>query len=399
MKGFAPSLNGVSALDTHRLMGRGIAAFALLLLLQATGSIISQTPRAADWWNALFLWLFLALVAAFSAASFKGRGLVWIADALALLVLAGLALWTVAVPSTVPEAFGTPWLWAMINVGAAWCAYGAGTRIGCVYTVVVGAVFFGVRTTRQGGSASSLVTAEDALFATVLGLIICITIGILRRAAARADSAAEKALGSYREASAARALSNERLRLDGLLHDSVMTALLTGAHAASAEERSASAQLAGSALERLDQQGTPAEATPATLTEIAARIRFTVDGGVERPVVAVTCDSPENLVLPAVAVRAIFEAGTEAVKNAVRHSGASRCEVRLSGHRNGSQARVSVSIRDNGSGFDPALVSDRRLGIKVCILGRMQAADGSAAIDSGHRVGTEVRLEWEGAAA
>jgi len=130
---------------------------------------------------------------------------------------------------------------------------------------------------------------------------------------------------------------------------------------------------------------TPAEATLATLTEIAARIRFTVDGGVERPVVVVTCDSPENLVLPAVAGRAIFEAAWEAVKNAVRHSGARRCEVRLVGNRSAGQARVSVSVKDNGTGFDPALDSDRRLGIRGCIVGRMLAADGFAAIDSGHR--------------
>ncbi|MFF1254760.1 sensor histidine kinase [Pseudarthrobacter sp. NPDC058329] len=399
MKGFSPALDGVSALATHRLMGRGVAAFAALLLLHATGSIMGQTPHVANWWNFPFLWLFLALVAAFAGASVRGRGLVWIARALALLVLAGLALWTLAVPATIPEGFGTPWMWAMINVGAAWCAYGAGTRIGCTYTVAVGAVFFAVRTTPQGGSASSLVALEDALFATVLGLIICVTIGILRRAAERADTAAENAIDRYREAAAQTALGNERLRLDGLLHDSVMTALLTAAHAGSAEERAASANLAASALDRLEQQGTTSEAAPATLTEIAARIRFTVAGATEGPVIHVVCDAAENLLLPGAAVRAIFEAATEAVRNAVRHSEAARCEVRLTGHRTGNQAKVSVSIKDNGRGFDPALVSDRRLGIKVCIVGRMQAADGSAAIHSSHRSGAEVRLDWEGVAA
>jgi signal transduction histidine kinase len=393
-------LNGVSALDTHRLMGRGIAAFALLLLLQASGSVISQSAHAADWWKVPFLWLFLALVGTFVAASVKGRGLAVIADALAVLVLAGLALWPLAVPLTVPEGFGTPWLWAMINVGAAWCAYGAGARAGCLYALLIGAVFVGVRTTPQGGSASVQVALEDALFATVLGLIICVTIGILRRAAARADTAADLAVDQYREAAAATALSNERLRLDGLLHDSVMTALLTAAHADSAEERSASARLAGSALDRLEQQGTDtSEATPAALTEIAARIRFTVDGGVEHPAVTVSCESPEHLVLPAHVVRAVFEATTEAVQNAARHSGASRCEVRLTGHRTDDTTRVSVSIKDNGTGFDPALVSDRRLGIRVSIVGRLEAAGGSAVIHSARRAGTEVRLDWEGAGA
>lgn len=394
------TLAGVSALDTHRLMGRGIAAFALLLLLQANGSVIGQTPYAANWWNVLFLWLFLALVAAFVVASLKGRGLTVIADALAVLVLAGLVLWPMAVPPTVSGDFGTPWLWAMINVGAAWCAYGAGARAGCLYALVIGAVFVGVRATPQGGSASLQVALEDALFATVLGLIICVTIGILRRAAARADTAADLAIDQYRGAAAATALSNERLRLDGLLHDSVMTALLTAAHADSPEERSASARLAGSALDRLAQQGSDtSEATPAALTEIAARIRFTVDGGVEHPAVTVTCESPEHLILPAHVVRAVFEATTEAVQNAARHSGASRCDVRLTGHRTEDTTRVGVSIKDNGTGFDPALVSDRRLGIRVSIIGRMEAAGGSATVHSAGRAGTEVRLDWEGTGA
>ena len=395
-----PSMTGISALDTHRLMGRGIAAFALLLLLQASGSVTSQTPHAASWWNAIFLALFLTMVVAFTIASIRGRGLIVTAGVLAFLVLAGLALWPFAVPATVPETFGTPWLWAMINVGAAWCAFSVGARVGCLYTLVLGCVFTAVRTTRQGGSASVQVALEDALFATVLGLIICVTIGILRRAAARADAAAGLAIDQYREAASATALSHERLRLDGLLHDSVMTALLTASHAGSAEERDASARLARSALQRLEQQRTAAtEAGPATLAEIAARIRFTVGSATTEPLVSVVCESTERLLLPGNVVRAVFEATTEAVHNAARHSGADRCEVTLSGHRSPGTARIAISVKDNGTGFDGSLVSDRRLGIKVSIIGRMEAAGGSAAIHSTPRTGTEVRLSWEGEVA
>lgn len=378
-------------------MGRGIAVFALLLLFQASGSVISETAYAAAWWNLIFLTPFLAAVAAFAIASIRGRGLTAIAGFLAFLVLAGLALWPLAVPPTVPEDFGTPWMWAMINVGAAWCSFSLGARVGCVYTLVIGVVFTTVRTTRQGGSGSLQVALEDALFATVLGLIICVTIGILRRAAARADAAAGQAIEQYRDAASATALSNERLRLDGLLHDSVMTALLTASHAGSLEERNASARLAQSALQRLDQQGSAAtEAGPAALAEVAARIRFTVGSGAAEPVVSVVCDSPERLLLPGHVVRAVFEATTEAVHNAVRHSGASRCEVLLTGHRLMGPTKITISIKDNGTGFDPSLVSDRRLGIRVSIIGRMEAAGGSAAIFTSNRTGTEVRLSWEG---
>lgn len=379
------------------MMARGIAAFALLLLLQAAGSVTSQTPYAATWWNAVFLWLFLALVVVFTVASVRGHGLSLLAGTLAVLVIAGLALWPFAVPTSVPENFGTPWLWSMINVGAAWSAYSFGARKGCLYTVIIGGVFGVVRTTPQGGSGGWLIAVQDATFATVLGLIICVTIGILRRAAQRADTAADQAIEQYAGAASATALSNERLRLDGLLHDSVMTALLTAAHAGSPEERLASAKLAQSALDRLDRQATEApESAPAAVAEVAARIRFTVGPGTSGPLVNVTCESAEHLLLPADVVRAVFEATTEAVQNAVRHSGADRCDVSITGHRTDGRAKLRVAIKDSGSGFNPGTVSDRRLGLKVSIVGRMEAAGGSAKIITAPSAGTEVRLAWEG---
>jgi signal transduction histidine kinase len=397
---FTPAPSGMSARDTHKLMGRGISAFALLLLLQASGEIMTQMLWTAGWWEATFLWGFLGVLVVFVVASFRGHGLTWSAAMLSALVLLGLMLWPAAVPADVPGTIGTPWLWAMINVGAVWCAFAFGTIAGCVYTVLIGGVFAVVRTLPQGASAAWQVALQDASFATVLGLIICLTIGILRSAARRVDTAAESAIRSYREAAAETALSNERLRLDALLHDSVMTALITGAHAASPRERLSSAELAVSALQRLEDQGSKTEeAAPATVAELAARIQFTVGEGVGHPELFISHDSREPLFLQGEVVRAVFEATTEAVNNAVRHSGATRCEVRVTCHRSGDSARLTVSVKDNGVGFNRDVVSDRRLGIKVSIIGRMEAVGGAASVTSAAGAGTEVRLTWTGAEA
>lgn len=400
MRVFAPAPSGMSARDTHNLMGRGISAFALLLLLQASGEVMTQMQWTAEWWEATFLWGFLGVLLMFVFASLRGRGLTWSAAMLSALVLFGLLLWPAAVPPDVPATIGSPWLWAMINVGAVWCAFAFGTIPGCVYTVLIGGVFAVVRTLPQGASATWEVALQDASFASVLGLIICLTIGILRTAACRVDTAAESAIRSYREAAAETALSNERLRLDALLHDSVMTALITGAHAASPRERLSSAELAVSALQRLEDQGSKIEeAAPATAAELAARIQFTVGDGVENLEVIVSLDSREHLFLPGEVVRAVFEATTEAVNNAVRHSGAIRCQVQVNCHKSGNSAKLAVFIKDNGAGFKKEAVSDRRLGIKVSIVGRMEAVGGAASIASTLGVGTEVRLTWTGAAA
>lgn len=396
MKLMVPVPSGISAKETHRLMGRGISAFSLLLVLQASGSIATQAGFAAPWWDAAFLWLFLGALLCFMAAAVRGRGLLWTSAFLAFLVLAGLVLWPMAVPPEVPADIGTPWLWAMINVGAAWSAFAFGTVTGCLYTVVIGGVFAAIRTLPQGGSASLAIAIQDASFATVLGVIICLTIGIMRQAAERVDTAADEAIDRYREGAAETALSNERTRVDGLLHDSVMSALLTAARSGSNAERSSSAKLAGSALLRLAEHGSDhAEAPTATVRELAARIRFTVQGS-SSPAVSVNCEAPAHLVVPGHVVRAFFEASAEAVSNAVRHSCATRCDVRVTGQEHDGAAKVSVTIKDNGIGFRPELVSDRRLGIKVSIVGRMRTIGGTADLRSQPGRGTEVALSWSG---
>ncbi|WP_353712919.1 hypothetical protein [Arthrobacter sp. K5] len=121
-----------------------------------------------------------------------------------------------------------------------------------------------------------------------------------------------------------------------------MTALLTGVCAGSPEERTASAGLPRSALQQLDQQGTGHfEAAAATLTERAAQIRFTADGGTNVPEVPVTCGSPDRFLLPADVVRTVMEAASEAVNNARRHPHADRCDVHLAGRPSGRIAHVS----------------------------------------------------------
>lgn len=398
MRLLIPEPSGLSARATHKIMARGISAFALLLLLQAASSITEQMKWTVRWWELIFLWLFLTLLAAFMAASIRGRKLLPIAGVLAGLVFLGLLTWPLAVAPSYPPSAGTPWMWAMINVGSAWCAFAAGTAAGCVYSVLISFVFAVVRTLPAGGSASVAVALEDVLFATVLALIICLSIGVLREAAAKVDAAAESAVSNYREAATANAMSQERLRLDGLLHDSVMTALLVAANSGSPEERSASSDLARTARERLTLQsaGDALPANAATANEIAARIRFAVDDGVESPEVIVQPEGSDRVLFPGNVVSAFVEATREAVYNTVRHSRASRCEVTVTGRTTVGRARLLVRIKDNGEGFDPTLVSDRRLGIKISIKARMTAVGGSAEVHTSPGCGTDVTLQWEG---
>lgn len=81
------------------------------------------------------------------------------------------------------------------------------------------------------------------------------------------------------------------------------------------------------------------------------------------------------------------DATREALRNAVRHGGGSArlfAEVAENG-------ALAIYVRDTGPGFDPAAVPAERRGVRDAIIGRMQAAGGSATIDGGPE-GTEVTL-------
>ncbi len=89
---------------------------------------------------------------------------------------------------------------------------------------------------------------------------------------------------------------------------------------------------------------------------------------------------------------ALVQAATEAMTNAVRHSGADRVSV----YAEATDETIDVWISDQGSGFDVDEVPEERLGISESIVGRMQRHRGSAEINSTPGEGTEIHLHMNG---
>jgi signal transduction histidine kinase len=96
--------------------------------------------------------------------------------------------------------------------------------------------------------------------------------------------------------------------------------------------------------------------------------------------------------VPGAVALAIVGALGEAARNSVRHAGSAsvRREMRMSAE----VGRVIVEFDDDGPGFDPSKVEDRRFGIRGGIRARVEEIGGVATITSAPGSGATVRIVW-----
>jgi len=89
---------------------------------------------------------------------------------------------------------------------------------------------------------------------------------------------------------------------------------------------------------------------------------------------------------------ALYRIAQEALNNVVKHAGAGRAIVRLQC----SEMRTSLSINDDGCGFDPDGVTPHHLGLEI-MRERAAAVGAGSTIASEPGQGTEVSVTWEDA--
>ena len=236
-----------------------------------------------------------------------------------------------------------------------------------------------------------------AVTVAVAILAVLAVIPVTRR---RLGRGIEDALfGDVRAAAAADAAEQERARLARELHDVPLQELaavirrldiLPGAEKESEDLRALAGHLRNVAADLrppvLDDLGLPAaidflaeEATSARLPVVADVVDDTGFGAERRP--------PTEVEL------AMFRIASEAVGNALRHSGGSGVQI----HAEVAPDRVKVVVADDGSGLDSARASGasrrKRLGL-ASMRRRAEAIDAELSIDGSSR-GTAVTVVWQ----
>lgn len=234
----------------------------------------------------------------------------------------------------------------------------------------------------------------------IVGALLLIAVVFLPATRRRIGRPIEDALlGDVREAAASEAAEAERARLARELHDVPLQELaavirrleiMPGTEAESENLRSLASHLRNVATELrppvLDDLGLPAaidylaeETTSAAIPVTAQVVDDTGFGADRRP--------PSDVEL------AVFRIASEAVVNAVRHSGGNEVRIRAAI----APDRVELVVADDGAGLDRESARNatkrKRLGL-ASMRRRAQAIDAELSID-GSANGTQVRVVWQ----
>lgn len=370
-------------------IARAVAIFVIAMAAQSAGAVIAQTPRLAPWWLAIFGASMLGSAGWVIVAGLLGRNRRVALTIFALTTITGLALWPVAHPAAEP---GPPWVWNVLGLSVACVAAAWGQWLALAYTGVTALVLTVVRMLPSGGAASWAGSLQDTAFLVASGLALTAAIQAVRVGADRADVSAAAAARAHHASAVARARLIERHRLGAILHDSVLTALVSAARARTWPERQAAAELAANSLRRIEEYARNPVPDTVRIRQFPDRLRSTAQAAALLPV-DIYAQVPAGIEgeIRGEVAEALLAAVHAAVDNASRHSGAAGITIGLTVDSSARCLRVEVC--DDGRGFDPAAVSSRCLGVRLSIIQRMLDAGGSAIVDSSPGQGTRVVLE------
>jgi hypothetical protein len=393
--------------NLNRVLCIAVAAAGVIFGALAIGPFLAQgwhpTPplAAAAWLSAFGLPVLLGLCSRRGSPRLL-RGIV-IVGAVCYVTIAGY--WLIAGPGPLPEGAEIPWVISYTGVPAVALAVFASPRVAWSYTLLVNVISGAVRFRTTTDAYPALVGLADGIYSLLLvGSFVALTLAA-RAAAARVDETTLRTRQAEARRAARVARRQERLRIDALVHDSVISTLLMAGLGRS--PLPVVTAHAAKTLRQLEAIREPPVQPVVLVSDIVRRLQALT--AQIAPDATVRVDDPASpgpgaaveRTVPAVAVSAMLGAAGEALRNSVAAAagrpGASalgrrvRRTVTLLSTPDGCQ----ITVSDDGVGFDPATVPPERLGIAQSILGRMERVPGGAAnLRSTPGRGTDVVIVW-----
>lgn len=383
-----PIRNALSLARVESAIARSAAGVGVVFFAQSVPTLLGDFGRTAPIWSLLSVAVVVAGLIFTVLASIARRLVRTSTVTFSLLFLAVLVSWPFAVEHPTSDS---PWIYYLITVATAMAAVGLSVTWAAAYLVLIPLAYAVIRLTPAGGGLTPLKVSLDSIYALILGGAILVIITMLRAAATAVDAAQATALEGYAHAVRAHAMEAERVRVDAIVHDSVLTTLLYAARADTPEAQRLAVTMASNAVGHLRDAAlvSPDDGSAVRVSALALSTRAAIEeleGGFE-----VTASRLGTRSIPAVAAEAVKAAALQAAVNSVNHAGSGvQRTARMTAHHGG----IQIVISDNGRGFDPLLVPSERLGVRVSIQERVAAAGGSADVESAPGAGTTVVIRW-----
>lgn len=382
----------ISSALVEKVIARCLAAYCLIFGgLSIPDAFVGQPVMNQVWAWIVGLALFGSLAATVATGALGWRPRL-AASSVSIVYLGILVSWSAAVSDPTVIASGAPWPSPLSTIAFAAAAFAFRQTWALVYMGVVYVVYTVVRMTPAGGGATALQSLAEAGYGLIIGLVILLLISMFRRAAASVDAAHGAATGRYAKTVREHRTELERVQVDSILHDSVLTTFLTAARSHTPEERDLAVAMAKHALAEVASAG----AMPGTLDDLipldGLRRRF-ADTCAELGIRAsFTTEGLQNYSVPGSVVEALFSAVMQALTNSVQHAGPG--DVRRNVHIVWAHAVLTVTTTDDGIGFDVDHMTPNRLGVRVSIIERVYNVGGLAVIESEPGRGTTVTMTW-----
>ena len=390
-----PVRNPLSLLRVDAAVARLAAVIGGAFFLQSVPLQLGQLSNMAPAWNVAILTLLVASLVACAIAAILKRGVQTSYVAFAIIYLIALVSWPFAVLSEADAPRDSYWLYLLLTIATTMASVAMELPIAVVYTVGTPILYGLIRITPPGGSVEPGQALFDSVYSILLGGSILIMIVVLRAAASGVDTAQQNALERYAHAVRQHATEAERVQVDSIVHDSVLTTLLSAARAFSPEAKALAATMAGNAIGHLREAVAVAPDSEATVSGEMVAQRIVSAAESMSQTFTVRTFAVEWCMIPVHVAEAAYSATVQAMVNSLQHAGHGVerwVDVRSHGHQ-----AFTIEIGDKGAGFDPDLIPTERLGVRVSILERVSSAGGQARIDTAPGEGTLVSLTWDGA--
>lgn len=369
---------------------RGFPVVTAILFLEAAVNMVAQRLYL-NIWSDLFAMAVICSIGLSFYLGWRSQSGNWAIALFAIVCASGLLFWPgFLVPQAdFPQGY-QPWFWWLLGIAGVGASLAFPIWLAMAYIFVTSLAWIPVHISVPGGDAGLSNALQDSTYLFLIGNSLLAVIWLIRNAAYKADVANSSALEREIERARVDAIERERQRLDALVHDTVLNALLTAANATNKKDRESAAKLAKQAIDSLNSAREDRVSGVVNPQGLFRALEIATSRLSEN--IAVNVKTATLLELPSEVATALTEATLQALDNAVRHSQATEIELSLSAT---SKRGVEISITDNGKGFRPERISKTRIGLRTSILTRAESVGATVKLESILGVGTTIEIRWK----